>query len=84
MQVRAVMTIHAKKARGRRHFESLDAIKQQFLLDLYNVNSAFKEVEPPWKLDGGANPSARATSSSAAVDYGFRTFDAVGVAQQYL
>ena len=60
MQIRSVMMIHGKKAKGRKFFESLDAIKQQYLTDLYNLSASFKDACPPWAF------SPPSTSSNSA------------------
>eukprot|EP00959_Pyramimonas_sp_CCMP1952_P305588 6394704-Pyramimonas_sp.AAC.1 len=51
LEVRAVMAIHGKKSRSRKTYESLHAVGQAFLHDLYALVPSTRTLEPPWKLE---------------------------------
>ncbi|CAK0908805.1 unnamed protein product [Prorocentrum cordatum] len=50
LDARMVMTTYGKKARGRKQFDDLDSVVQQFVHDVREVWPAAAHVEPPWQV----------------------------------
>ncbi|CAK0834224.1 unnamed protein product [Prorocentrum cordatum] len=56
LDARMVMTTYGKKARGRKQFDDLDSVVQQFVHDVRKVWPAAAHVEPPWQVTVSDEP----------------------------
>ncbi|CAK0822744.1 unnamed protein product, partial [Prorocentrum cordatum] len=71
-QIRTVCTIHGKKAKTRKNYDNIEAVKQAFLLDVSAIigTAAMASIRPPWEF----KPKQVAEEST-----GLRQFDGKGL-----
>ena len=85
LEVRAVMHVHGKKAKGRKIFSSLAEIAQGFLTEALPLADPSKvgSVPVPWKVDAAASSSASSVASGASVSHQpMRQFDGTSMGVQ--